>query len=301
MRVHHRLLQVRGLGYGRGFPLNHRRQAHCNRWGWWRQQVHHRGRQELLFERLQHSRQLVVRFRATTPPRFPDVGFVLRTLMVHQMMSSAKSSAAPQALERLHPFVDEDVRLQLVAVREPRAAQVAGVGPLARVHPQVPAKIRNLHELPLAVGTMVGFLARVQTHVRLEVVVPSEALVALLALEGLLARMRPLVVLQDVLVAEAAVADVARELLVLLLAVVVVVAAFHRDPRLRGVDPEQGVSVADVIRAAVGLVAVEAEAEEGVGEGRAAQAVQCLVVEGRALVDHPGGSSVRDRGAVGVT
>lgn len=220
--------------------------------------------------------------------------------MVHQVMSSAKSSAAPQAFERLHPFVDEDVRLQLVTVRESRAAQVAGVGPLARVHSQVPAEIRNLHELPLAVGTVVGLLARVQTHVRLEVVVPSEALVALLALEGFFARMRPLVVLQDVLVAEASVADVARELLVFFLAVVVV-AAFHRDPRLRGMDPEESVAVADVIRAAVGFVAVEAEAEEGVGEGRAAQAVQCFVVEGRALVDHPGGPSVRDRGAVSVT
>lgn len=81
--------------------------------------------------------------------------------MVHQMMSSTKSSTTPQALERFNPFVDENVRLQLITVRESRAAQIASVGPLARVHSQVPAKIRNLHELPFAVRTMVRFFTRV--------------------------------------------------------------------------------------------------------------------------------------------
>lgn len=209
--------------------------------------------------------------------------------MVHQMVSSSKSSTAPQALEWFDPFVDENVRLQLITVREPRAAQIASVGPLARVHSQVPAKIRNLHELPLAVRAVVWFFARVQTHVRLEVVVPGEALVALFALEGFLARMRPLVVLQDVLVTETAMADVARELLLFLLAVVVV-ALHYRYPRLRGMDSQQSVAVAHV----VALVPVEAETQEGVGKGRAAEAVKSFVVEGRALVDHSGGSSVRD-------
>lgn len=81
--------------------------------------------------------------------------------MVHQMMSSAKSSTAPQALERFNSFVDENVCLQLITVRESRAAQIASVGPLARVHSQVPAKIRNLHELPLTVRTVVRLFARV--------------------------------------------------------------------------------------------------------------------------------------------
>lgn len=81
--------------------------------------------------------------------------------MVHQMMPSAKSSSAPQTLERLHTFVNENVRLQLITVRESRTAQIASVGPLARVHSQVPAKIRNLHELPLTVRTVVRFFARV--------------------------------------------------------------------------------------------------------------------------------------------
>lgn len=213
--------------------------------------------------------------------------------MVYQMVSSSKSSTAPQALERFDPFVDENVRLQLITVRESRATQIASVGPLARVHSQVPAKIRNLHELPLAVRAVVWFFARVQTHVRLEVVVPSEALVALFALEGFLARMRPLVVLQDVLVTEAAMADVARELFLFLLAVVVV-ALHYRYPRLCGMDSQQSVAVAHVVGAAVALAPVEAETQEGVGKGRAAEAVKSFVVEGRALVDHSGGSSVRD-------
>lgn len=115
---------------------------------------------------------------------------------------------------------------------------------------------------------------------------------AFFTLEGFFARMRPFVVLQHVFVPEAAMADIARELFLFLLAVVV--AAFHRYPRLRGMDSKEGVTVADVISVAVGLVPVKAETEEGVGKGRAAEAVESFVVEGWAHVDHPGGSSVRD-------
>lgn len=127
---------------------------------------------------------------------------------------------------------------------------------------------------------------------RLEVVVSSEALMAFFTLEGFFARMRPFVVLQDVFIPEAAMADIAREFFFFLLAVVV--AAFHRYPRLRGMDSKEGVTVADVISVAVGLVPVKAETEEGVGKGRAAEAVESFVVERWAHVDHPGGSSIRD-------
>lgn len=127
---------------------------------------------------------------------------------------------------------------------------------------------------------------------RLEVVVSSEAFMTFFTLEGFLARMRPFVVLQDVFVPEAAMADVARELFLFFLAIVV--AAFHRYPRLCGMDTKEGVTVADVISVAVGFVPVKAETEEGVGKGRAAEAVESFVVDGWDLVDHPGGSSVRD-------
>lgn len=77
---------------------------------------------------------------------------------------------------------------------------------------------------------------------------------AFFTLEGFFARMRPFVVLQDVFIPEAAMADIARELFLFFLAVVV--AAFHRYPRLRGMDSKEDVTVADIISVAVGLVPV---------------------------------------------
>lgn len=131
--------------------------------------------------------------------------------------------------------MNQNVCFQLIAVRESRAAEIAGIRPLARVHSQMSTKIRNLHELPLTVRTVVRFFARVQAHVSLEVVVPSKALVALFTLEGFFPSVCPFVVLQDVFIAEAAMADVAGEFFLFLLAVVVA-AAFYRYPGLRRVD-----------------------------------------------------------------
>lgn len=121
------------------------------------------------------------------------------------------------ALERLLALVDEIVGLELVRVGEPGRAELAGVGPLARVHPQVAPQVGHLDKLAVAVRAVVRLLARVQAHVRLEVVVARESLAALLALERLLAGVGPLVILQDVLVAERPVADGAAKHLVPLL------------------------------------------------------------------------------------
>ena len=159
-------------------------------------------------------RQFVTGDEACRPRDGGRRGRIFWALVVHEVMPPAESSGAELALERLLALVDEHVGLELVRVGEPRRAQFAGVGPLARVDAQVAPQVGDLHELAVAVRTVVRLLARMQTHVRLEVVVAGESLAALLALERLLARVRPLVVLQDVLVAESPVADGAAKHLV---------------------------------------------------------------------------------------
>lgn len=138
----------------------------------------------------------------------------LRALVVHQVVAAPISAAAPIAAERFLALVDEHVRLELIRVWELWRAQLAGVGSLAGVHPEVAPQIGHLHELPLAVRAMIRFFARVQSHVRLEVMVPGEAFVALGTGERFFAGVGALVVLQHVFVAEASVTHAALEHLV---------------------------------------------------------------------------------------
>lgn len=87
--------------------------------------------------------------------------------MVRQVVAAPESASADATLEGLLSAVDEGVGLELVRVGEARWAHVARVRPLSRVHAEVAPKVRHLHELALAMRTVVRLLARVQTHVRL--------------------------------------------------------------------------------------------------------------------------------------
>lgn len=84
---------------------------------------------------------------------------------------------------------------QLVGVGEARLTQVAAVGPLASVHPEVSPEVGDLDEMARAMRTAVGLLTRVQPKVGLKVVVAGETFVTLAALEGLLSRVGSFVVL----------------------------------------------------------------------------------------------------------
>jgi len=129
-------------------------------------------------------------------------------------MAAAEPPSAAVAGERLLALVDQDVRFELIGVREARVAQLASVGFLARVDAKMPPQIGHLDELTVAVFTVIRFFTRMQPHMCFEVVVPGKALVTLHALEGLLARVSSFVVLEDMLVAEGPLAHQTRKLLV---------------------------------------------------------------------------------------
>lgn len=106
--------------------------------------------------------------------------------MVHQMMPTTKTAHTLGTLEWLLALVDQHMGFQLVGVGEPTGAQFTGVWPFTSVYPQVAPQVRHLHELPIAVCTVIWFLARMQPHVCLQVVISGEPLMALAAFEWLL-------------------------------------------------------------------------------------------------------------------
>ena len=75
--------------------------------------------------------------------------------------------------------VDEAVRLQRVALREPRVADVALVGLLARVDAEVALQLEGVRGGVGAVRALVGPLPRVATHVPLQLRQLHAAVVAL--------------------------------------------------------------------------------------------------------------------------
>lgn len=115
--------------------------------------------------------------------------------MVHEMMSSAESSEALGAFERLLALVDQHMSFQLVAVGKAGRTQLALVWLLAGVDSDMASQVSNLDEASLAGAADVGFLARMESHVRLQMVVARKPLVALRTFERLLARVRTFMVL----------------------------------------------------------------------------------------------------------
>lgn len=134
--------------------------------------------------------------------------------MVHEVVPPTEPTQALLAFKRLLSLVDQHMSLELVAVREPGSTELASVGALARMYPQVTSQVGHLHKLTIAVCAVVWLLSSVQPHMSLEMVVTRETLVALFALERLLARVCPLVILKDVLVAETPITDATHEYLV---------------------------------------------------------------------------------------
>lgn len=139
-------------------------------------------------------------------------------------MPTPVAPAAFHALEWFDALMNEDVGLQLIAVRKSRAAQLTGIRTLARVHSQMPSKVGHLYELSLTVAAVVRFLSSVQAHVCLQVVISRESLVALFAFKWLFSGMSALVVLKHMLVSETSIADIAHEYLI---SVLVIVLVFH--------------------------------------------------------------------------
>lgn len=150
--------------------------------------------------------QLVIGFGATATAWLANVGLVLGTFVVHEMVSPSESTSALGALERLFTLVNEHVSFELIGVGEATSAQFAGVGSLASVHPQMPPQVGHLHELSIAVSTVIWLLARMKTHVCLEVMISGESFMALSAFERFFTGMGPLMVLQNVFVTEATIA-----------------------------------------------------------------------------------------------
>lgn len=134
---------------------------------------------------------------------------------MQEVVPSPELAVAEIALERLLPFVDECVCLQLIGIRELWWAEFAGVGAFPGVHPEVPPQVRHLDELPVAMRAVIRLFPRVKSHVRLEVVIPGESFVAFPALERFLPSMSSFVILQYMFIPERAIASTAGEQLVL--------------------------------------------------------------------------------------
>lgn len=89
-------------------------------------------------------------------------GYLEATFVAAELALPEESRVAVPALVWLLVLVDELVGLELVRVAELGLTDLANVRPLARVHSQVPAQVRHLDELSMAVVTVVRLFSRVQ-------------------------------------------------------------------------------------------------------------------------------------------